>query len=76
MNGLVTRQLNNFVDTLSTQTNNLYEHKRVAFERVRFFIQSIFPTTQTVLFGSNAVGLSLPTSDIDIMLFNLPATTK
>lgn len=64
------------MDSLSTETNNLYDHKRVAFERVRYFIQSIFPTTQAVLFGSNAVGLSLPTSDIDVMLFNLPCANK
>ena len=75
-NALVSRQLNHFVDSLSTETNNLYEHKRVAFEKSRFFIQSIFPNTQAILFGSNAVGLSLPTSDIDIMLFNLPCTTR
>lgn len=73
---LISRQLNNFVDSLSTQTNNLFEYKRVAFERIQYFIQSIFPTSQAMLFGSNAVGLSLPTSDIDIMLFNLPCSTR
>ena len=35
-----------------------------------------FPTVQAMLFGSNAVGLSLPTSDIDIMLFNLPCSSR
>ena len=73
---LLNRQLNNFIDDLSIQTNNLYDHKVVCFERVRFFVQSIFPTTESVLFGSNAVGLSLPTSDIDIILFNLPCGCK
>lgn len=73
---LLNRQLNNFIDSLSIETNNLYDHKIVAFQRVRFFIQTLFPTSQAILFGSNAVGLSLPTSDIDIMLFNLPCVCR
>lgn len=48
----------------------------VCFERVRFFVRCLFPSADTILFGSNAVGLSLPTSDIDIMLYNLPCFTK
>jgi DNA polymerase sigma len=70
------KQLNSFIDSLSIHTNNLYDHKIVAFERVRYFVNSIFQTSQAQLFGSNAVGLSLPTSDIDIMLFNLPCTCR
>ena len=73
---LLNRQLNNFIDSLSIETNSLYDHKVVCFERVRFFVQSIFQTTEAMLFGSNAVGLSLPSSDIDIILFNLPCYTK
>ena len=73
---LISRQLNNMIDSLSIETNSLYDHKIVAFERIRFFVQSLFPTVQTNLFGSNAVGLSLPTSDIDILLFDLPCYTK
>ena len=73
---LICRQLNNFIDELSIETNNLYDYKIVAFERIRFFVQSLFPSVKTALFGSNAVGLSLPTSDIDILLFDLPCFTK
>ena len=73
---LICRQLNNFIDGLSMETNNLYDRKVVAFERIRYFVQSLFPSAQTTLFGSNAVGLSLPTSDIDILLFDLPCYTK
>ena len=50
------------------QTNALYNHKIIAFERVRTFVQSMYPMTSAVLFGSNAVGLSLPNSDVDILL--------
>jgi DNA polymerase sigma len=36
----------------------------------------MYPFSEAVLFGSNAVGLSLPTSDIDVMLVGLPFSTK
>lgn len=36
----------------------------------------MFPFGEAVLFGSNAVGLSLPTSDIDIMLIDLPCRSR
>jgi DNA polymerase sigma len=34
------------------------------------------PFSDAVLFGSNAVGLSLPTSDIDVMLVGLPLSNR
>jgi DNA polymerase sigma len=43
---------------------------------VSFFIKNLFRDAETVLFGSNAVGLSLPTSDIDVMILNLPCKNK
>ena len=58
------------------QTNALYNHKIIAFERVRTFTQSIFPMTNAILFGSNAVGLSLPNSDVDILLSCNNCSTK
>jgi DNA polymerase sigma len=73
---LINRQLSGFIDSLSIETNNLYDHKIVCFERVRYFIHSIFPTSQAQLFGSNAAGLSLPTSDVDIMLLNVPCSCR
>jgi DNA polymerase sigma len=36
----------------------------------------MYPYSEAVLFGSNAVGLSLPTSDIDIMLLDLNFSTR
>ena len=48
----------------------------IAFERIRYFIQSIFPQAEASLFGSNAVGLSLPSSDIDIMLTGLNSSSR
>jgi DNA polymerase sigma len=65
---LVTRQIEGLVDDLGNQTNALYNHKIISFERVRTFVQSLYPMTNAVLFGSNAVGLSLPNSDVDILL--------
>jgi len=50
--------------------------KIISFERVRVFVQSLFPTANALLFGSNAIGLSLPNSDVDIMLLNLPCCEK
>lgn len=73
---LVNKQMTSFINSLSIETNNLYESKILCFERIRVFIQNIFPMAQPVLFGSNAVGLSLPSSDIDIMLVNVPCRTK
>lgn len=70
------KQLNIMLDGLSLQSNSSYESKVVAFERVRYFSKYLYPHTEAILFGSNAVGLSLPSSDIDIMLVNLPSTNK
>lgn len=64
------------LDDLSMQSNSSYESKVVAFERVRYFSKCLYPQTEAILFGSNAVGLSLPSSDIDIMLVDLPSKSK
>ena len=40
------------------------------------YIQSLYPMANPFLFGSNAVGLSLPNSDVDILLFGLPCQYK
>jgi DNA polymerase sigma len=58
------------------ETNALYDLKIIAFERVRVYIQSLYPAANTVLFGSNAIGLSLPNSDVDILLYGLPCTAR
>ena len=36
----------------------------------------LFPMANAVLFGSNAVGLSLPNSDVDILLTSLNCCSK
>ena len=64
------------LDNLSVQSNSSYESKYIAFERVRYFVKSMYPVGDAILFGSNAVGLSLPTSDIDIMLIDMPCQSK
>jgi predicted nucleotidyltransferase len=64
------------VDQLNLETNSLYEFKSIAFERVRVFIQSIYPVANAILFGSNAIGLALPDSDVDILLYGLPCCVK
>jgi len=64
------------LDSLSMQSNSSYESKVFAFERVRYFAKSLYPSGEAILFGSNAVGLSLPSSDIDIMLVDMPCRTK
>lgn len=74
--GFLNKQLNNFVDNLSLESNRLWDHKIVTFERISTYVRLFFPHSTATLFGSNAVGLSLPTSDIDIMLSNLPCVTK
>ena len=73
---LLNRQIESLVDELGMQTNALYNHKIIAFERVRTFVQSIFPMTNAALFGSNAVGLSLPNSDVDILLSCINCSSK
>lgn len=75
-NGLINKQLTNFIDSLSIETNNLYESKVISFERVRYFVKTLFPQTEAILFGSNSMGLSLPSSDVDIMLYNVPCRNK
>jgi DNA polymerase sigma len=39
-------------------------------------VQSLYPIANAVLFGSNAIGLSLPNSDVDILLCGLPCSLK
>lgn len=73
---MINRQLTNFIDSLSIETNNLYESKVISFERVRYFIKNLFPQTEAMLFGSNSMGLSLQSSDVDIMLYNVPCKTQ
>lgn len=60
-----------FIDTISIQSNNLYNYKLSAYQFIVFFVSSLLPTTNITLFGSNAVGLSLASSDIDIMISNM-----
>ena len=49
----------------------------MAFERVRILIQNNYPFSNAVLFGSNAIGLALPGSDVDILVvgFNCQSRT-
>ena len=64
------------LDNLSLQSNSCYESKVIAFERVRYFARSVYPCGDAILFGSNAVGLSLPNSDIDIMLVDMGCRSR
>lgn len=68
--------MDNLVDELGIQTNSLYNHKIISFERVRVFVQSFYPAANAILFGSNAIGLSLPNSDVDILLTELRCLTR
>jgi DNA polymerase sigma len=68
----LSRQLEGLVDDLGVATNAQYDSKVIAFERVRYFCQLLFPTSSTVLFGSASTGLALPNSDVDILLVGLP----
>ena len=64
------------LDNLSMKSNSSYQSKVISFQRVRYFTKSLYPYGQAILFGSNAVGLSLPSSDIDIMLVDMACKTK
>lgn len=39
-----------------------------AVKRVRRSLQVLWPRSRTSVFGSNATGLSLPTSDVDLVV--------
>lgn len=70
------KQLTHMLDNLSNHSNSTYDSKVIAFERVRYFTKTIYPYSEAILFGSNAVGLSLPSSDVDIMLVDMPCGSK
>lgn len=55
----------------------MLEARVMAFERVRILIQNNYPFSNAVLFGSNAIGLALPGSDVDILVvgFNCQSRT-
>ncbi len=73
---ILNKQFTAMVDSLSTESNNSFESKAIAFERVRYFVKSLYSLSEAVLFGSNAVGLALPTSDIDVMLVQMNCQNK
>jgi len=39
-----------------------------AVKRVTRFLQVLWPRSRTNIFGSNATGMSLPTSDVDLVV--------
>jgi hypothetical protein len=43
-----------------------------ALEAIRDTVASLWPEAQVVLFGSTATGLSLPSSDLDVVVFGVP----
>lgn len=67
-----------FVDGLSIESNSLLEARLVVFERIRFFVMKLYGeyTVDAKLFGSNAAGLALPTSDIDILMTGFSLDTQ
>jgi len=76
MKTIINKQLVSLVDDLSHQSNKIFESKCIAFERVSHFIKCLYPGVNPVLFGSNAIGIALPTSDIDIMISQLPCKSR
>lgn len=54
----------------------MLEARVVAFERVRILIQNNYPFSNAVLFGSNAIGLALPASDVDILIVGFQCMTR
>jgi DNA polymerase sigma len=76
MSCIINNQLVHLVDELSHKSNKIYESKVMAFERVSYFIRCMYPGVNPVLYGSNAIGLALPSSDIDIMICQLPGRSR
>lgn len=72
----MTRQLENISEFINASTNKMLEARVIAFERVRILIQNNYPFSNAVLFGSNAIGLALPTSDVDILVIGFHCTTR
>ena len=67
-----------FVDGLSIESNSLLEARLIVFERIRYFVMKLYGeyTVDAKLFGSNAAGLALPTSDIDILMTGFSLHTQ
>ena len=64
----MSRQLENISEFINASTNKILYARVMAFERVRILIQNNYPFSNAVLFGSNAIGLALPGSDVDILV--------
>ena len=77
-NTVLDSNLNRFVDNLSIESNNLLDARILVFDRIRYFIMKLYGeyTVDAKLFGSNAAGLALPTSDIDILLTGFSLDTQ
>jgi DNA polymerase sigma len=54
----------------------MLEARIVAFERARILVQNNFPLSNAILFGSNAIGLALPASDVDILLVGFQCISR
>jgi hypothetical protein len=46
--------------------------RKRALAAIRAAVASLWPDAQVVLFGSTATGLSLPSSDLDVVVFGVP----
>lgn len=44
--------------------------KALVVKKLRAVIKELYPSSKVLVFGSNATGLNLPNSDIDLLVFN------
>jgi non-canonical poly(A) RNA polymerase PAPD5/7 len=63
------RDLLAFTDSLSLDSNRVVDQRISVFERVKDHISRRFDRCQIFLFGSAATGVSLESSDIDVLVF-------
>jgi len=68
LSSLLTKEILSFVAKIDMFDAKWHRYKSQAIERMRQAVQSLWPRAQVKAFGSFVSGLSLPTSDLDLVI--------
>ncbi|XP_027335017.1 uncharacterized protein LOC113849355 [Abrus precatorius] len=68
MHGILHDEIDSFCKQVSAENMARRPYINWAVKRVTRFLQVLWPRSRTNIYGSNATGMSLPTSDVDLVV--------
>lgn len=68
MHGILHDEIDSFCKQVAAENMARRPYINWAVKRVTRFLQVLWPRSRTNIFGSNATGMSLPTSDVDLVV--------